>query len=155
MSKAFTREDDGAGFELASHPVVVRGPVTAMGARLAAERVRELTARLVGEVEPTARALLEMELARADAFSRAPVAARPTRGDTVAFGAEVEFRDQHRRGRVVRLTSADEIGLVPHAASATSPIARALIGACVGDVVELEGPQGSETLLVLEVRFPE
>jgi hypothetical protein len=155
MSKAFTREDDDAGFELASCPPMVKGPITAMGARLAAERVKELVARLVGENEPTARAVLEIDLGRASAFAAAPVAPRPTRGDTVAFGAEVQFRDQRGRGRVAMLTSPDEVGLVPHAASVTSPIARALLGARSGDVVEFEAPEGSESLLVLEVGFPE
>ena len=42
MSKAFTREDDDAGFALASHAPVVKGPITAIGARLAAEKVEAL-----------------------------------------------------------------------------------------------------------------
>lgn len=63
MSKAFTREDDDAGFELASRPPVARGPIPRIGARLAARRARENAARLEDEIEPTARAVLELEQA--------------------------------------------------------------------------------------------
>jgi transcription elongation factor GreB len=73
----------------------------------------------------------------------------------VSFGAEVHLRDPRGVERIVLLTSADEIGLVPHAASVTSPIARALLGARPGDVAELQGPRGLETLTLVEVRFPE
>ena len=155
MSKAFTREDDDAGFELVSRLPVVKGPITAIGARVAAEKAAAIAARLAGEIEPSARAVLEVERSRAEAFAAAPVAVRPTRGDVVSFGAEVRFRDRLGRERIVLLASADEIGLVPSAASVTSPVARALLGARVGDVVELDGPQGPESLLVLDVRFPE
>jgi transcription elongation GreA/GreB family factor len=155
MSKAFTREDDDAGFELASRVPVVKGPITALGARLAAEKAAAIRARLASKLEPSARAVLEVERARAEAFARASVAERPPHTDAVSFGAEVRFRDRIGRERVVLLASADEIGLVPHAASVTSPVARALLGARPGDVVELDGPQGPESLSVLEVRFPE
>jgi transcription elongation GreA/GreB family factor len=72
----------------------------------------------------------------------------------VAFGAEVSVRDPEGKERVVVVASADEIGLVPHAASATSPMARALMGAHPGDVVEFSGPRGPEELTVVDVRFP-
>lgn len=126
MSKAFTREDDDAGFELAPRPPSVKGPITAAGARLAAEKVRGLAARLEGAIDPAARAVLEVERARAAAFSSAPVAARPSCRERVAFGAEVRFRDGRGREHVALLASSDEIGLVPHSASIASPLARAL-----------------------------
>jgi transcription elongation GreA/GreB family factor len=153
MSKAFTREDDDAGFQLSSPPPSVKGPVTAIGARLAAKRVRELDARLASDVEPSVRAVLEMDRARAAAIAAAPMAA-PASEDSVSLGAEVRFRDATGRERVVVVASADEIGLVPHAASATSPVARSLLGARAGDTIDLDGPEGAGTLLVLEVRFP-
>jgi hypothetical protein len=155
MSKAFTREDDDAGFELASRPIVVKGPVTAIGSRLAAARIDEIATRLTVALEPSSRAVLEMDRARAVALASAPVAARPVDGDTVSFGAEVRFRDSRGRERVVLIASADEIGFVPHAASVTSPVARVLMGAHSGDVVEWEGPDGPDSLRVLDVRFPE
>ena len=84
----------------------------------------------------------------------APVGSAAAQGEVVAFGAQVSVRDPEGRERVVVVASADEIGLVPHAASTTSPIARALMGAHAGDVVEFNGPRGLEELTVVEVRFP-
>ncbi len=79
----------------------------------------------------------------------------PAHDDVVAFGAQVRLRDPAGKERVVVVVlPADEIGLVPHAASVTSPIARGLLGAHPGDVVEVDGPRGLEELTVLEVRFP-
>jgi|HubBroStandDraft_2_1064218.scaffolds.fasta_scaffold165725_2 transcription elongation factor GreB len=155
MSKAFTRDDDEAGFVLTTRPLVVKGPITAIGARLAAERVKQVNDLLAAEADPTARALLEMDRARVEAFAAAPVAVRPSDEGVVSFGAEVRFRDARGRERVAVLASADEIGLVPGAATASSPVARALLGARPGDVVELDGPRGPESLWLLGVRFPE
>jgi transcription elongation GreA/GreB family factor len=153
MSKAFTRDDDDGGFNLSLPPPSVKGPVTAIGARLAAERVRELDAHLESELEPSARAVLEMDRARAAAIAAAPLAATASE-DSVSLGAEVRFRDATGRERILIVASADEIGLVPHAASATSPVARALLGARAGDTIDPDGPQGAGTVSVLEVRFP-
>jgi transcription elongation GreA/GreB family factor len=154
MSKAFTREDEGG-----LHPGAVRsrahaGPITPIGARLARERMAELSARLERASGAEERAVLEIERERVAAVVAAPVGPAVAQGDVVAFGAQVSVRDPEGRERVVVVASADEIGLVPHAASATSPIARALMGAHAGDVVEFNGPRGLEELTVVEVRFP-
>jgi transcription elongation GreA/GreB family factor len=96
-----------------------------------------------------------MGRARAVALASAMVAVRPTDESAVSFGAEVRFRDSRGRVRTLFLASAGEIGLVPEAASVTSPLARALLGARAGDVVEVEGPSGVESFHVMDVRFPE
>ena len=153
MSKAFTREGDEGGHIARSRPHA--GPVTAMGARLARERLADLSARLERARGPEERALLEVERERIAVVATAPVGhAAASARDVVAFGAEVSVRDPEGKERVVVVASADEIGLVPHAASATSPMARALMGAHPGDVVEFSGPRGPEELTVVDVRFP-
>lgn len=154
MSKAFTREDDAGGVHVAPRSRAHAGPVTPMGARLAREKMAELTERLGGAPGPEERALLEVERERIALVALAPVGHSAAQGDVVAFGAEVSVRDLEGRERVVVVASAGEIGLVPHAASATSPIARALLGAHAGDVVEFTGPRGPEELTVVDVRFP-
>jgi transcription elongation GreA/GreB family factor len=159
MSKAFTREDDGAVHVAVARARTHAGPVTPLGARLARERMAELSARLE-RVSGQERALLEVERERVAVVASAPVG--PVAGprdkhdkrDVVAFGAQVSVRDPQGKDRVVVVASADEIGLVPHAASATSPIARALLGAHAGDVVEFSGPRGLEELTIVDVRFP-
>jgi transcription elongation GreA/GreB family factor len=154
MSKAFTREDEGGLHAGAARSRAHAGPITPIGARLARERMAELSARLERASGAEERAVLEVERERVAAVVSAPVGHSAAQGDVVAFGAQVSVRDPEGRERVVVVASADEIGLVPHAASATSPIARALLGAHAGDVVEFNGPRGLEELTVVEVRFP-
>jgi transcription elongation GreA/GreB family factor len=155
MSKAFTRESDDGGLHAgAARSRAHAGPITPIGARLARERMAELSARLERASGAEERAVLEIERERVAAVVAAPVGPSAAPGDVVAFGAQVSVRDPEGRQRVVVVASADEIGLVPHAASATSPIARALLGAHAGDVVEFNGPRGLEELTVVEVRFP-
>ena len=155
MSKAFTKDDEGSGFKAPTAPSRAHaGPVTALGARLARARLAEVSAQLERSNRAEERATLELALARAAAVAAAPVGHAPAHDDVVAFGAQVRVRDPAGKERVVVVASADEIGLVPHAASATSPIARGLMGAHPGDVVEVDGPRGLEELTVLEVRFP-
>jgi transcription elongation GreA/GreB family factor len=155
MSKAFTKEGDEGGHASAARSRAHAGPITAMGARLARERLAALSARLDHASGAEERALLEVERERIAAVAAAPVGhSAAAHGDTVAFGAQVSVRDPEGKERVVVVASADEIGIVPHAASATSPIARALMGAHPGDVVEFSGPRGLEELTVVDVRFP-
>jgi transcription elongation GreA/GreB family factor len=160
VSKAFTKEDDDGGVAFAAGTRAVPERVTSLGSRLARERLREVAARL--ERAPPAgatdhagdRAALEIEQQRLGALAQAKVALIPQDTSVVAFGAQVRVRDQRGKERVVFLASAEEIGLVPNAASATAPVARALLGARSGDDVELEGPRGPEELTVVDVSFP-
>jgi transcription elongation GreA/GreB family factor len=155
MSKAFTRENDDGGLaQPAVRPRAPTGPVTPMGARLARERLAEVSARLEHADRPEERAVLEVERERVAAVASAPVGPTSGGGDVVAFGAQVSVRDASGKERLIVVASTGEIGLVPHAASTTSPIARALIGAHAGDVVEFDGPRGHEELTVVTVEFP-
>jgi len=132
MSKAFTKEDDDAGFTLeAARPRVVTGPVTALGSTLARARTGF------------------------EAVAAAAIAPPPQNRSVVAFGAEVRARDAAGNERIVVIASAEEVGLVPHAATATSPLARALMGARAGDVVEVDGPRGLEELTVERIVYPD
>jgi transcription elongation factor GreA len=124
-----------------------------MGARLAREKMAELSARLE-RASAEERAVLEVERERVAFVAAAPVGRTAAQPDVVAFGAQVSVRDPEGRERVIIVASADEIGLVPHAATATSPIARALLGAHAGEVVEFTGPRGPEELTIVDVRFP-
>jgi hypothetical protein len=100
MSKAFTREDDAAGFE-----------------------------------EPAPRA------PRAAA---APAVLRVVRVRSAgAGGAPVE--------RVTRILAAGDPAAIEGGCSAASPLGRALLGAAVGDVVEVASPRGSEELEVVSI----
>jgi transcription elongation GreA/GreB family factor len=157
VSKAFTREDDDGGVAFAAGTRAVPERVTALGARLARERLREVAARLVHEDAANHaqdRAALDIEHQRLGALAQAKVALIPHDTTVAAFGAQVRVRDARGKERVVVLASAEEIGLVPNAASVTAPIARALLGAHAGDDVEFEGPRGPEEVTVIDVSFP-
>ncbi|MBN9161766.1 MAG: hypothetical protein BGO98_23740 [Myxococcales bacterium 68-20] len=137
MSKAFTKEDDAAGFSAPSSTLAIPpGPfrITATGARLAAEnddpRVRE-------------------------AFARAEPLEPVVRPERAALGVTVRVRSNNRdEERAYRLVSPEELVLLgtvrPTAiASVEGPIGRALLGACVGDVREVMLPRGREELEVI------
>jgi transcription elongation factor GreB len=153
MSKAFTREAESEGVHVAVRSRANAGPVTALGARLARERLVDLSSRLEHASGVEERAVLEVERERVAVLAASP-ASPPRQGDAVAFGAQVSVRDPAGKERLVFVASADEIGLVPNAASATSPLARSLLGARPGDVVEFRGPRGLEELTILAVSFP-
>jgi len=162
MSKAFTREDDDAGFTLdpARARPRIATPVTALGARLARERAEAIAVRLETEraagSDPGAEELraLQAERERMGALASARIAAPPEDAGVAAFGARVRLRSTTGRERVAFIASADEVGLVPHAATATSPFASALLGARAGEVVEIDGPRGPEEFVVVDVTFP-
>ena len=141
MSKAFTREDEDASFQ--APPPALRhseGRLTAYGARLVRERLRGLEA---GAPADRLRALLD----GAEVLD-------PAGAEHVALGAEVRFRSERGAERTVVIVTPDEVGVVPSAISAASPLAQALLGARVDDVVELELPRGSEELTVLAINWP-
>jgi transcription elongation GreA/GreB family factor len=148
VSKAFTREDADASFEA---PVrssrLSEGRLTAYGARVLRERLDEHeragAASEGGLATERLRALLE----------GAEVVA-PAASDHVALGARVRVRSDSGAERVVLIVTPDEVGLVPSAISAASPLARALLGARVGDTVELELPGGPEELTLLSLEWP-
>jgi transcription elongation GreA/GreB family factor len=154
LSKAFTKEDDDAGIAFTAGARTVPEKVTALGSRLARERLGEVAVRLASATRAEDRATLELEQQRVAAVAQARTALTPEDRAVAAFGAQVRVRDARGKERVVVIASAEEIGIVPGAASATTPIARALAGARAGDEVEIEGPRGPEELTVVEVSFP-
>ena len=79
--------------------------------------------------------------------------ARQTRHDQVFFGATVTYADRHGAERSVTIVGIDEADLDRGQVSWISPIARALLKAQEGDVVELRTPAGTEAIEVLEISY--
>jgi transcription elongation factor GreB len=73
--------------------------------------------------------------------------------DRVFFGATVTYEDQHGAERTVTIVGIDEADADHGRVSWVSPIARALIKAQEGDIVELHTPAGVERVEVLEIRY--
>ena len=78
---------------------------------------------------------------------------RQTRRDQVFFGASVTYADRHGGEKTVTIVGIDEADLERGQVSWISPIARALMKAHEGDIVELRTPAGSERIEVVEIRY--
>ena len=74
--------------------------------------------------------------------------------DTVRFGAIVELADENDERRVVTLVGEDEADATSGRISWAAPIARALIGAKVGDERTVRLPAGEKSYEVMSIRYP-
>jgi transcription elongation factor GreB len=71
----------------------------------------------------------------------------------VFFGATVGYARANGAEQTVTIVGVDEADLAEGKISWVSPIARALMKASVGDVVELRTPGGRDALEVLSIRY--
>jgi transcription elongation factor GreB len=73
--------------------------------------------------------------------------------ERVYFGATVTFLAESGEERTVSIVGVDELDPSRGRVSWVSPIATALLKACVGDVVTLRTPRGTEELEVTGIRY--
>ncbi|MBT3170532.1 MAG: transcription elongation factor GreB [Rhodospirillaceae bacterium] len=73
--------------------------------------------------------------------------------EQVFFGASVTYADSAGKKHSVRIVGVDEARLEKGEVSWVSPIARALNGAWLGDVVKLANPAGAEEVEILEIEY--
>ncbi len=78
---------------------------------------------------------------------------RQTRRDQVFFGATVTYLNARGAEMTVTIVGVDEADLDKGQVSWVSPIARALLKAREGDVVELRTPAGPEAIEVVAIRY--
>lgn len=81
--------------------------------------------------------------------------AKQKQRDTVRFGAMVELADEDDERRVVTLVGEDEADASAGRISWAAPIARALIGARVGDERIVRLPAGEKSYEVMSIRYPD
>ncbi len=75
-------------------------------------------------------------------------------GATVKFGATVKVVDEDTDEEAVyKIVGEDEADVRDGKVSITSPIARAMIGKEVGDVVEVSAPGGAKSFEILELTW--
>ena len=77
------------------------------------------------------------------------------RRDRVFFGATVTYARDDDREVTVTIVGIDEADTAQHRISWVSPVARALLGAGIGDLVRLRTPQGVESLEIVSIAYPE
>ena len=80
-------------------------------------------------------------------------AAQPSR-DQVRFGATVELADESDRRRTLTLVGDDEADATAGSIGWSAPIARALLGAKVGDERIVRLPAGEKSYEVIAISYP-
>jgi transcription elongation factor GreB len=80
-------------------------------------------------------------------------ATQPTR-DEVRFGATVELADEDDNRRTLTIVGDDEADASAGRIGWSAPLARALIGARVGDERTVRLPSGEKRYEVMEIRYP-
>jgi transcription elongation factor GreA len=77
-----------------------------------------------------------------------------TNNGKVIFGATVDLEDQDGGKSIAyQIVGEDEADIKSGRISITSPIARALVGKSVGDVVEVSAPGGKHSYEIVKVRY--
>jgi transcription elongation factor GreA len=92
---------------------------------------------------------LEDKLARAHVIDVSRLS-----GDTIKFGATVTVLDEDTEEKAnYKIVGEDEADVRGGKISISSPIARALIGKEVGDVVEVAAPGGAKSYEILKIKW--
>lgn len=161
MSRAFVNEDAGSDrpdlpeLPVSPHPnyVTPRG-LADLQARLAARQADLAALRARAErLDKLPEAAAERDIRWLEARLKAAITVDPANHDLseVAFGLLVTVADEDGRETTYEITGEDEADpalgrIAPH-----SPLARALIGAQVGDEVTWHRPAGDLTLEILSI----
>lgn len=75
--------------------------------------------------------------------------------ERVVFGLSVTVQDLESGEEIsYQIVGSDEADIAAKRISVTSPVARALIGKKIGDVVQVQIPRGSRELEVLDIALP-
>lgn len=165
MSRAFVNEENESlmGEELPERPVSGSpNYVTPMGMAALRAKVEALQAELA-DLKRADEAFdrprmnqVERDLryyqARLEGAILVDVASQPR--DEVRFGARVKAEDEEGTVHTFTIVGEDEADVSLGRVSWQSPLARALMGAHVGDTVAWNRPAGTTTLEVLEIDYP-
>jgi transcription elongation factor GreB len=167
MSRAFVKEsdDDLVAGELPERPLPVHvNYVTPKGLELLQARVRELTERhedLKRQAEEDSEARQKLRETDRDLRYFNAQLERATLVDTanqprdrVHFGAVVKIEDKEGHEQEFSLVGDDEADVARGRISWASPLARAMIGARVGDTVVWRRPAGEAEVYIVDIRYP-
>jgi transcription elongation factor GreB len=167
MSRAFVSESDtdtaaDALPELPQSPhpnYVTRHGLAALKQRLAAAQAehRQLTAAPDDPAKELRLAHVNRDIryleARIERAILVDASQQPT--DEVAFGAVVDVVDAQGEAHRFAIVGEDEADAEHGKVSWVSPLARALIGAGAGDVVQWRRPAGEAELTIRAISYPE
>jgi transcription elongation GreA/GreB family factor len=166
MSRAFVKEsdDDLVAGELPERPLPLHpNYVTAKGLEMLQGRVRELTERheqLKRESDENSESRQKLrEVDRDLRYFRAQLE-RAAIVDTVNqprervhFGAVVSIEDEDGSPHEFTIVGDDEADVAQGKISWASPLARAMIGAKIGDTVVWRRPAGETQVCIVDIRY--
>lgn len=163
MNKAFTKEDEGPQADRlddlpqSPHP----NYVTPAGLAALQQRLRQRHADLAALPRDSLDAKLPRAMAERDIrfletrINRAvPVDPATQDPEVIAFGACVTVADADDLQTEWRIVGEDEADPANHRIAPFSPLAQALMGARVGDVVDWRKPGGVVELEILAIQYP-
>ncbi|MGQ0658723.1 MAG: GreA/GreB family elongation factor [Chromatiales bacterium] len=167
MSRAFVKEPDGAeaGEDLPERPhsphpqyVTPRG-LHLLNAELQQLRGRRTDLLALGE-DMTAMTQLrqvERDLRYIEHCVQNAIVVDPARQShaDVRFGASVDLLDEDGKTHRFAIVGEHEACVPDGLISWVSPLARSLIGRCVGDVVIWERPAGNVELEITDIAYPD
>jgi transcription elongation factor GreB len=161
MSRAFVNEDAGNDRPDLPELPVPPGPniVTPRGLAALQTRITRRQSDLAAlkarpdRLDRLPEAAAERDLRWLDARLKAAVVIDPAQHDLteVAFGLAVTVSDEDGRETTYEIVGEDEADAPRHRIAPNSPLARALLGAQVGDVVIWRRPAGPIELEVLRI----
>ena len=161
MSRAFVNEDAGNDRPDLPELPVPPGPniVTPRGLAAVQARIAQRQADLAAlkarsdRLDKLPEAAAERDLRWLEARLKAAVVIDPATHDLseVAFGLSVTVADEDGRETTYEIVGEDEADAPRHRIAPNSPLARALIGAQVGDLVTWNRPSGSTELEVIRI----
>lgn len=165
MSKAFTKDDDGAG-ELLVVPraplpaglpnyVTPRGLVALQAEELELERQRAAVDAADAADRVALRQALGHRLAELQARIAGATVVDPglQPHDEVRFGATVRVRSADGEERAYEIVGVDEADAEHGRIAFSSPLARALLGKQKGDTAELCTPRATEELEIVDITY--
>jgi transcription elongation factor GreB len=158
MSRAFVKESDQMDalpdIPLSEHP----GHITPQGLQRQQQRLAQLRNATHSEAslpDPLAAQAIAREIRWLEARIAGAIvidpAGQPT--DRVAFGATVEVIDEQGEQATYRIVGEDEADAEHGSVSWFSPLAKAVIGAKVGDEVTWRRPAGDLRLEIAAIRY--
>jgi transcription elongation factor GreB len=165
MSRAFVKEsdEDSAAAELPERPLSAEpNYVTVRGLEALRARLKDLQSergRLAAAAEPMAKQrLLEVKRdiryynAQIERATVVDMAGQPR--DEVRFGAIVSIRDEQDKTQKFHIVGDDEADVAAGSISWASPLARAMLGARVGDNVKWQRPVGMIEVEIVAIDYP-
>lgn len=158
MSRAFVKED---GNDLAPLPdlPISQAPnyVTATGLAQLHSRLAETQARLAAlraraeRLDKMPEAAAERDIRYLESRLRSAILVAPQPTQSVAFGHKITCADEDGQTHIFAIVGEDQADAAQGLIAPHAPLARALMGAGLGDQVIWRKPSGAVALTVLEI----